>query len=126
MKTSINTSQAPAPIGPYSQAIKASGNFLFISGQIPFTAEGELAGEEIVSQTHQSIKNILAILAEAGMNASNVVKTTVLMKDMNDFAKMNEVYNEYFEQSKPARAAFEVARLPKDVLVEIEAIAIFE
>lgn len=124
MKKFINTENAPAPIGPYSQAIEASGNFLFISGQIPFTPEGKLAGDDIESQTHQSIKNILAILAEAGAHVQDVVKTTVLLKDMNDFQKVNEIYGEYFEASEPARAAYQVARLPKDVLIEIEAIAV--
>ncbi|HOM04470.1 MAG TPA: RidA family protein [Candidatus Kapabacteria bacterium] len=125
MKEVVFSKEAPAPIGPYSQAIKAEGKFLFISGQIPFTAEGNLAGEDIKTQTHQAIKNIIAILKEAGLTVDNVVKTTVLLKDMNDFAVMNEIYNEYFGESKPARAAFQVARLPKDVLIEIEAIAVF-
>jgi 2-iminobutanoate/2-iminopropanoate deaminase len=124
MKEFIESKKAPAPIGPYSQAIKTSGEFLFISGQIPFDSDGNLAGDEIVAQTHQSIKNIIAILEEAGYTIDNVVKTTVLMKNMEDFATMNAVYNEYFENSKPARAAYEVVRLPKDVLVEIEAIAV--
>lgn len=125
MKEVVFSKDAPAPIGPYSQAIKAEGKFLFISGQIPFTAEGNLAGDDIRTQTHQAIKNIIAILKEAGLTVNNVVKTTVLLKDMNDFAVMNEIYNEYFGESKPARAAFQVARLPKDVLIEIEAIAVF-
>ena len=125
MKEVVFSKEAPAPIGPYSQAIKAEGKFLFISGQIPFTAERNLAGEDIKTQTHQAIKNIIAILKEAGLTVDNVVKTTVLLKDMNDFAVMNEIYNEYFGESKPARAAFQVARLPKDVLIEIEAIAVF-
>ena len=124
MKEAVYSDKAPAPIGPYSQAVKASGNFMFISGQIPFDASGKCVGDEIVGQTHQSIKNIIAILDEADATVNDVVKTTVLMKDMNDFVKMNEVYNEYFGESKPARAAFEVARLPKDVLVEIEAIVL--
>jgi len=125
MKEVVFSKEAPAPIGPYSQAIKAEGKFLFISGQIPFTAEGNLAGDDIKTQTHQAIKNIIAILKEAGLTVNNVVKTTVLLKDMNDFTVMNEIYNEYFGESKPARAAFQVARLPKDVLIEIEAIAVF-
>lgn len=125
MKEVVFSKEAPAPIGPYSQAIKAEGKFLFISGQIPLTADGNLAGDDIKSQTHQAIKNIIAILNEAGLSINNVVKTTVLLKDMNDFATMNEIYNEYFGESKPARAAYQVARLPKDVLIEIEAIAVF-
>lgn len=124
MKEFIETKNAPAPIGPYSQAIKTSGEFIFVSGQIPFDKDGNLAGEEIVAQTHQSIKNIEAILIEAGYTLDNVVKTTVLMKNMGDFGTMNEIYAQYFSNSKPARAAYEVARLPKDVLIEIEAIAV--
>ncbi|MGE5480635.1 MAG: RidA family protein [Chloroflexota bacterium] len=124
MKEFIKSDLAPAPIGPYSQAVKAEGKFIFVSGQIPFTPEGALVGEDIVSQTHQSIRNIDAILKEAGSTLEDVVKTTVLMKNMGDFATMNEIYTQYFGTSKPARAAYEVARLPKDVLIEIEAIAV--
>ncbi len=123
MKKIINSENAPAPIGPYSHSVMAEGKMLFISGQIPFDANGNLAGDDIVSQTHQAIKNIESIVSEAGGKLSDVVKTTVLMQDMNDFAKMNEVYDSYFGAIKPARAAFQVSRLPKDVLVEIEAIA---
>ena len=123
MKKIINSKNAPAPIGPYSHSIMAEGKMLFISGQIPFDASGNLAGDDIVSQTHQAIKNIESIVSEAGGKLSDVVKTTVLMQDMNDFAKMNEVYDSYFGATKPARAAFQVSRLPKDVLVEIEAVA---
>lgn len=125
MKNKILTKNAPAPIGPYSQGIVAEGKFLFVSGQIPLTPEGNLAGETIEEQTHQAIKNILGILSEAGLNFNNVVKTTVLLKDMGSFATMNKIYDEYLGESKPARAAYEVARLPKDVLIEIEAIAVF-
>ncbi|HRP02628.1 MAG TPA: Rid family detoxifying hydrolase [Candidatus Kapabacteria bacterium] len=124
MKEIILTENAPAPIGPYSQGIKASGQMVFVSGQIPFTAQGELAGEDIVSQTHQSLKNVIAVVEAAGGNAMNIVKTTVLMKDLSNFGQMNEVYNQYLGDSKPARASYEVARLPKDVLIEIEAIAV--
>lgn len=124
MKEILLTDKAPAPIGPYSQGIKASGTMIFVSGQIPFTAEGVVVGDGIELQTKQSIENIIAILETAGANLSNVVKTTVLMKDMNDFVAMNKVYDSFFGESKPARAAYEVARLPKDVLVEIEAIAV--
>lgn len=123
MKKIINSENAPAPIGPYSHSVMAEGKMLFISGQIPFDVNGNLAGDDIVSQTHQAIKNIESIVSEAGGKLSDVVKTTVLMQDMNDFAKMNEVYDSYFGATKPARAAFQVSRLPKDVLVEIEAIA---
>lgn len=126
MKEIILTDTAPAPIGPYSQAIKASGNFIFVSGQIPFTPDGKLAGDDITSQTHQAIINIDAILKSAGSSIEKVVKTTVLMLDMNDFGTMNEIYNQYFSTSKPARAAYQVARLPKDVMIEIEAIALVD
>ncbi len=125
MKQIVLTTNAPAPIGPYSQAIKAEGKFVFISGQIPFTATGELAGEDIKTQTQQCIKNIASILESVHLSLENIVKTTVLMKNIEDFAEMNQVYNTFFETSKPARATYEVVRLPKDVLVEIEAIAVF-
>lgn len=124
MKEIILTENAPAPIGPYSQGIKANGTMIFVSGQIPLTPAGELAGDDIVSQTHQSLKNVLAVVEAAGGNANNIVKTTVLMKDLTSFGQMNEIYNQYLGESKPARAAYEVARLPKDVLIEIEAIAV--
>ncbi|MPM72252.1 2-iminobutanoate/2-iminopropanoate deaminase [bioreactor metagenome] len=123
MKKIVNSQNAPAPIGPYSHSVLAEGKFLFISGQIPFTANGELAGNDIIEQTHQCIKNIKAIVEEAGGQLSDVVKTTVLLNDMANFGKMNEVYESYFGASKPARAAYQVVKLPKDVLVEIEAIA---
>jgi 2-iminobutanoate/2-iminopropanoate deaminase len=125
MKEQILTKNAPAPIGPYSQAVRAEGRFIFVSGQIPFTPEGVLVGEGITIQTQQSIRNIAAILESVGLTLENVVKTTVLLKNMEHFALMNEMYNQFFETSKPARAAYEVARLPKDVLVEIEAIAVY-
>lgn len=125
MKEKILTQNAPAPIGPYSQAVVAEGKYLFISGQIPFTPEGNLVGETIEEQTHQAIKNIAAILTEAGLSLENVVKTTVLMVDLGDFMKMNTIYDSYFGSSRPARAAYQVCRLPKDVLIEIEAIAVF-
>ena len=124
MRKEILTDKAPAPIGPYSQAVVAEGKMIFVSGQIPFTAAGELAGEDIRTQTRQSLENIKAILEEAGTKMENVVKTTVLLKNMSEFVAMNEIYAEYFTSAKPARAAFEVARLPKDVLVEIECVAL--
>lgn len=124
MKKIILTEKAPAPIGPYSQGIKASGEMIFVSGQIPYTGAGELAGDDIVAQTHQSLKNVLAIVEAAGGNANNIVKTTVLMKDISTFGQMNEIYNQYLGESKPARATYEVSKLPKDVLIEIEAIAV--
>lgn len=124
MKQLVKTDNAPAPIGPYSQAVMAQGKFLFISGQIPFKADGSLVGNDIEAQTRQAIINIGEILKEVGGNYDNVVKTTVLLDDMENFGKMNEAYNEYFEGSKPARAAYQVTRLPKDVKIEIEAIAV--
>ena len=120
----IHTDNAPAAIGPYSQAIKA-GNMLFVSGQVPFVPETmEIVEGDVKAQTAQSLKNLQAILKEAGADFSNVVKTTVFIKDMNEFAQINEVYAEYFGENKPARACVEVARLPKDVKVEIELIAV--
>ena len=123
MNHKIETNKAPAAIGPYSQAIKA-GNLLFVSGQIPIDpATGAFAGDNVTEQTKQSLTNILNILKEAGYEMSDVVKTTVLLQDMNDFADMNAVYASFFSEPYPARAAFEVAKLPKGALVEIEAIA---
>ena len=119
----IHTENAPAAIGPYSQAIQA-GNTIYVSGQIPIDpATGAFAGSDITTQTRQSLTNIKAILAEAGADMSNVVKTTVLLADIADFAAMNAVYAEYFTENKPARAAFAVKDLPRGALVEIEAIA---
>lgn len=118
----IKTNNAPGAIGPYSQVIVA-GDLVFVSGQLPVVPEtGEFAGD-IRENTHQCLKNIKAILSEEGLDLSNVVKTTVLFKDMNDFAAMNEVYAQYFTEPYPARAAFEVAKLPKGSNIEIEAIA---
>lgn len=119
----INTKKSPAAIGPYSQAIKA-GNLLFTSGQIPFTADGQLISEDIQEQTRKSLENIKNILEEASTTMGNVIKCTVFISDMNDFGKMNEVYQEYFNDPYPSRSCVEVARLPKDVKVEIEAIAL--
>lgn len=120
----IHTENAPKAIGPYSQAIKA-GNMLFVSGQVPFVPETmEIVKGDVKAQTAQSLKNVQAILKEAGLDFSHVVKSTVFIKDMNEFAQINEVYAEFFGENKPARACVEVARLPKDVKVEIEVIAI--
>lgn len=120
----ISTKEAPAAIGPYSQAV-AVGDMLFISGQLPIDAEtGAFSGEDIASQTHQSLKNLGKILAANGMDMGSVVKTTVFLRDITEFNAMNEIYAEYFSDPYPARAAFQVAALPKDALVEIEAIAI--
>lgn len=122
--TIIYTDKAPAPIGPYSQAIKASGTMVFVSGQIALKPDGSLLEGTVQEQTHQLMTNMKAVLAEAGASLLNVVKTTVFLKSMDDFAAMNEVYSVYFNESKPARSTVEVSRLPKDVSVEIEAIAI--
>jgi 2-iminobutanoate/2-iminopropanoate deaminase len=120
----IHTDNAPKAIGPYSQAVKA-GNMLFVSGQVPFVPETmEIVEGDVKAQTAQSLKNVQSILAQAGLDFSHVVKSTVFIKDMNEFAAINEVYAQYFGENKPARACVEVARLPKDVKVEIEVIAI--
>ncbi|MDK2562830.1 RidA family protein [Romboutsia sedimentorum] len=120
----INTDNAPKAIGPYSQAVKA-GNMLFVSGQVPFVPETmEVVEGDVKAQTAQSLKNVKAILAQAGLDFSHVVKSTVFIKDMNEFGAINEVYAEYFGENKPARACVEVARLPRDVKVEIEVIAV--
>ena len=119
----IHTEKAPAAIGPYSQAVQA-GNTVYVSGQIPIDpATGAFAGTDIATQTRQSLTNIQEILKAAGGDMSNVVKTTVLLKDIGDFTAMNEVYATFFTQPYPARAAFEVGALPKDALVEIECVA---
>ncbi len=123
MKKTIFTEKAAPPIGPYSQAVAASGKFIFVSGQIPFTADGKLAGDDIESQARQSLENVKEIVTAAGATLNDVVKCTVLLKDMGDFAKVNEIYAEYFGEGKPARAAYQVCVLPKDVMIEIEAIA---
>ena len=122
MKKIIATDQAPAAVGPYSQAVLVNG-LLFVSGQIPVNpADGSVA-ESIEAQSHQALKNVGAILAEAGLGYEDVVKTTVLLADIADFKAMNPVYAEYFTQDKPARACFQVAALPLGVKVEIEVIA---
>ncbi|MED1785583.1 RidA family protein [Brevibacillus fortis] len=118
----VSTDKAPAAIGPYSQAAKV-GPFLFASGQIPLRADGTLVEGDVVEQTHQVFSNIQAVLAEAGGSLTNVVKATVFIKDMNDFGQLNEVYGQYFGDHKPARSTVEVARLPRDVKVEIEIVA---
>ncbi|MDD9301555.1 MAG: RidA family protein [Desulfobacter sp.] len=123
MKKTINTPLAPAAIGPYSQAI-AVNDMLFLSGQLPINpVTSQMAPNDIEVQTKTSIENIAAILKQAGMDLNNVVKTTVFISDMNNFSKLNGVYGSYFQTNPPARSCFEVSRLPKDALVEIEAIA---
>lgn len=122
--SAIHTQAAPAATGPYSQAIKA-GQVVYVSGQLPIDpATGEFAGDDIASQTRQSLTNIQIILETAGMTMANVVKTTVLLHDMADFGDMNEVYATFFADPYPARAAFQVAALPKGARVEIECIAV--
>lgn len=123
MKKVIATNDAPKAVGPYSQAIEVNGT-LYISGQIPVVPADGSVPEKIEDQTRQSLKNIGAILAEAGMTYSNVVKTTVLLADIADFAAMNAVYAEFFTEEKPARACYQVAALPLGVSVEIEAVAV--
>ena len=126
MKKKIHTNNAPAAIGPYSQAIQA-GNTIYISGQIPVDpATGSIDAADITGQTKQSLENIKAILEAAGIGMSSVVKTTVLLADINDFGAMNEVYKTYFAEPFPARAAFQAANLPKNAKIEIEAIAVLE
>jgi 2-iminobutanoate/2-iminopropanoate deaminase len=124
MKRIISTTNAPDAIGPYSQAIEKNG-ILFISGQIPIDPKtGQIIGNNIEQQAQQVLKNIMAILTEAGYAADDIVKTTCYLKDMNQFVEMNKVYATYFVDKAPARATIEVSRLPKDVLIEIDAIAI--
>lgn len=124
MKRRILSPNAPAPIGPYNQGIEASGTFAYVSGQLPLS-NGQLVGTEITAQTRQSLKNVGYILEEAGYTWDDVVKTTVYLKDMSDFAAMNTVYAEFFGGTTfPARVAFQVGKLPMDALVEIEAIAV--
>ena len=123
MNRIIHTDKAPGAIGPYSQAVQA-GNMLFVSGQIPIDpATGAFAGEDITTQTRQSLTNLKAILEAAGYSCADVVKTTVLLADMGDFAAMNAVYGEFFTENCPARAAFAVKELPRGALVEIECVA---
>lgn len=124
MKKAIITEKAPKAIGPYSQAIETD-NLIFVSGQIPLDpVTGNVVGTTIEEQTHQVLKNIQAILEAAGSSLAGVVKATVYLADLNDFAKMNAIYSQYFPQPFPARAAFQVGRLPREVKIEIEVIAL--
>lgn len=120
--TIVSTDQAPAAIGPYSQAVRY-GSLLFTSGQIPLGLDGQVVQGGIEEQTHQVFRNLGAVLAEAGSSFGQVLKATVFIKDMNQFGQVNEIYASYFGDHKPARSTVEVARLPKDVLVEIELVA---
>ena len=123
MKEIVATNKAPQAIGPYSQAVVV-GNMIFTSGMIPIVPEtGEVLDGDITAQATQAIGNLIALLKEVGASAESVVKTTVFISDMNDFGKINEVYAKYFEEPYPARSCVEVARLPKDVAIEIEAVA---
>ena len=124
-KKILATDKAPAALGPYSQGVAAQGEMIFVSGQIPIDPKtGNVCDGDIAAQTVQCMENIKAILAEAGVGVENIVKTTIYLKDMNDFATVNEAYGRYFEKDAPARGCVEVARLPKDMQVEIEAIAV--
>lgn len=124
MREIIKTPKAPDPIGPYSQAIRAHG-LIFVSGQIPIDpATGSVSGKDIAMQTRQAMTNLSAILAEGGSGLDKVVKTTVFLSNMDEFQKFNEVYAEFLGTSKPARATVEVSRLPKGVLIQIDAIAL--
>lgn len=126
MNKALSTTGAPAAIGPYSQAIQAKDT-IYVSGQLPIDpATGAFAGEDIEAQTRQSLTNIKEILASAGATMADVVKTTVLLADIADFAAMNGVYAEFFAEPFPARAAFQVAALPKEAKVEIEAVAVLK
>ena len=123
-RQAVSTGSAPKAIGPYSQGIRA-GNLLFVSGQIPLDpATGSLVEGDIAAQTHRVFANLKAILEAGGASLDQVVRTTVYLADMNDFTAMNEVYGKYFSSAPPARSTVEVARLPKDVLVEIDVIAL--
>lgn len=124
MKQIITTKMAPAAIGPYSQGVKANG-FLFLSGQIALDpTSGELVGDAVRAQTERVLKNLEAVLTAAGSSLAAVVKTTVFLADMNEFPAMNEVYGRFFSQDPPARATIQAARLPKDVKVEIDLVAL--
>jgi len=123
MKSEIKSNNAPAPIGAYVQAVKTD-NFIFVSGQIPLNTNGEIVGNDIETQTKQVLENIKAILSETACSMENVVKATIYLNDMNNFSGMNKVYAEYFPKNPPARVAIEVRRLPKDVKIEIDVIAI--
>lgn len=124
MNQSLHTDRAPAAIGPYSQGIRA-GNTLYVSGQLPIDpATGAFAGEDIRTQTRQCLTNLREILKAGGADLHHVVKTTVLLRDIEDFAAMNEVYAEFFTEPYPARAAFQVAAIPKNARLEIECVAV--
>jgi 2-iminobutanoate/2-iminopropanoate deaminase len=122
-RTTISTEEAPSAIGPYSQAVRA-GELLFTSGQIPLRPDGTLVEGDVRAQTRQVMENLRAVLEAGGSSLSRVLKCTCFLADMNDFAAMNEIYGEFFANDPPARSAVQVARLPRDVALEIEAIAL--
>lgn len=124
MRKELNCDLISKSIGPYSHSVLAEGKFVFISGQIGLDKDGIMVGDNIEIQTMKCLENLKLVVENAGGNIENIVKTTVLLKDMNDFAIMNKIYSEFFKETKPARAAYEVSRLPKDALIEIEAIAV--
>lgn len=125
MRKIVATDTAPGAIGPYNQAVVVQGSLLYTAGQIPLSIDGtEIVGSTIEEQTHQALSNLKAVVEAGGSSLEQVVKTTVFLKDMGDFVKMNGVYADFFPTDAPARSAVEVARLPKDVLVEIECIAL--
>jgi len=123
-RTIVHSQDAAAPIGPYSQAVKATGSFVFTSGQIPLDRDGKMVEGDVTAQTHAVLSNMKAILQAAGTGFDQVVKSTVFLQDMNDFGAMNDVYKQYFTSAQPpARSTIQVARLPKDARVEIECVA---
>lgn len=125
-RTPVNTTQAPAAIGPYNQAIRC-GQFVYTSGQIPLDpASGEIVGKDVTEQTHRVLQNLQAVLESAGASLNSVIKTTVFLASMSDFQAMNAVYGDYFKGVKPARSAIAVAELPRKSLVEIECVALVE
>jgi 2-iminobutanoate/2-iminopropanoate deaminase len=124
MREIIETAQAPRPIGPYAQAIRANG-FIFVSGQIPIDpATGSVSGGDIEAQTRQVMKNLAAILEAAGSGLGNIVKTTVFLANLDEFPRFNQIYGEYLGEAKPARATVQVARLPREVLLQVDAVAL--
>ncbi len=124
MRKEINCNEIAKAIGPYSHSVMAEGKFLFLSGQVSMDSFGNLIGEDIQSQTLKALENLKSVVETAGGKIENIVKTTVLMQDLSLFTDMNKVYAEFFGETKPARATFEVSRLPKDAMIEIEAIAV--
>jgi 2-iminobutanoate/2-iminopropanoate deaminase len=125
LRETLSTDSAPGAIGPYSQAVRAEGRFLFLSGQIPLTPSGELVQGGVEEQTEQVLKNIAAVLAAAGLTSANIVKTTIFLSSMDHFPTVNKVYGSFFDNNPPARSTVAVAGLPRNVDVEIESIAVY-